>query len=316
VAKPHTVSLRPDGKVAYVTSQDPGHFGLVVIDLAARKVVRTIPLEKTPRDAEFGYDGKYFYFTEAGVAAVQILDPKTDKIVAEIPTGVSPHFVNLFKGTPFGIVTVQGPGELLLFDPKTSKEVRRIPVGKQPHWATVSSDGKTAYVTNEGANNLSIVDIASGKTTTIDVGHAPRKIVVQKASPQHADAGSATRVATVDLDVHMAAMMVHSGDGVTASNVAAVTTSQRADAGSATKVSIAGFAFNPGTITVHPGDSVTWSNDDGSPHTVTFKDGSANSPSISPGESFTRTFDKTGSFDYSCSFHPYMTGKVAVATNS
>ena len=74
VAKPHTVSISSDGKTAYVTSQDPGHFALVVIDLAKRAVVRSVPLDKPPRDAEFGSDGKAFYFTEAGVSAVQVLD--------------------------------------------------------------------------------------------------------------------------------------------------------------------------------------------------------------------------------------------------
>jgi YVTN family beta-propeller protein len=271
VAKPHTVSIRPDGKLAYVTSQEPGHFGLVVIDLASRTVVRTIALEKTPRDAEFGYDGKAFYFTLAGFAAVEVLDPASDKITAEIPTGVSPHFVNLFNGTMFGLVVVQGPGELLLFDPATNKAVRTIPVGKQPHWATVSGDGKTAYVTNEGSNDVTVVDVAAGKTTTIAVGHAPRKVVVQK-------------------------------------------TGQRADAGGA-NVLIANFAFNQGSTIVHPGDSVTWRNDDGSPHTVTFKDGSEGAKSLSPGQTFTRTFAGAGTYDYFCSFHPYMTAKVIVAAN-
>ena len=85
VPKPHTVSVEPSGKLAYATSQEPGHFGLAVIDLGSRSVVRTVPLDKTPRDGEFGADGKRFYFTEAGVAAVQVLDPTSDKIVGADP---------------------------------------------------------------------------------------------------------------------------------------------------------------------------------------------------------------------------------------
>jgi plastocyanin len=60
------------------------------------------------------------------------------------------------------------------------------------------------------------------------------------------------------------------------------------------------------------GDSITWSNDDGSPHTVTFKDGSAGSDALSPGQMFTRRFDRPGTYDYFCSFHPYMTASVTV----
>jgi len=263
VAKPHTVAIRPDGKVAYVASQDPGHFALSVIGLDARAVLRTIALDKTPRDLEFGHDGKKLYFTKAGLNAVEVLDPESDKIVAEIPTGVSPHYANFFRGTKLGMAVVQGPGELLLFDPVTNKPVNSIPVGKQPHWLAVSGDGKIAFVTNEGSNNVSVVDLASGKTTTIAVGNAPRKVVVQPAM----------------------------GDP---------------------KISIANFAFVPQVITIDPGESVTWSNDDGAPHQVGFKDGASGSDTLFPGKTYSRTFDMPGSYEYFCTIHNYMTGRIVV----
>ncbi|HWH78340.1 MAG TPA: cytochrome D1 domain-containing protein, partial [Candidatus Binatus sp.] len=107
VPKPHTVAISPDSKFAYVTVQEPGHFGLARIDLSTRSVVRTLALEKTPRDGEFSYDGMKFYFTEAGVSAVEVLEPASDKIVAQIPTGISPHFVGYPAGSEFGMVVVQ-----------------------------------------------------------------------------------------------------------------------------------------------------------------------------------------------------------------
>jgi YVTN family beta-propeller protein len=179
VPKPHTVAISPDGKLAYVTVQEPGHFGLALIDLATRSLVRIVALEKTPRDGEFDHNGKAFYFTQAGVNSVQVLDPASNGIVAQIPTGVSPHFVSRPRGSAFGIIVVQGPGELLLFDPATDQPARSVAVGKQPHWATTSSDGNKAYVTNEGSNDLTVVDLATGQTTTVAVGDAPRKVVVQ-----------------------------------------------------------------------------------------------------------------------------------------
>jgi YVTN family beta-propeller protein len=182
VPKPHTVAISPDGKLAYVTAQEPGHFQLALIDLNKRIVVRTLSLEKTPRDGEFAYDGKLFYFTQAGVSSVQVLDPASDKIVAEIPTGVSPHFVSYPRGSAFGMVVVQGPGELLLFDPATNQPARSVAVGKQPNWAAASDDGKTAYVTNEGSNDVTVVDLATGRTATIVVGNAPRRVVVQRTA--------------------------------------------------------------------------------------------------------------------------------------
>src|SRR5512135_747582 len=182
VPKPHTIAISPDGKFAYVTVQDPGHFALALIDLQARSVVRTLALEKTPRDGEFGYDGRMFYFTQAGVSSVQVLDPASDKIVTQIPTGASPHFVGYPRGSAFGMIVVQGPGELSLFDPATNKPTHSVKVGKQPHWAATSGDGKTTYVTNEGSNDVTVVDLATGRTATIAVGNAPRKVVIQRTA--------------------------------------------------------------------------------------------------------------------------------------
>jgi plastocyanin len=78
------------------------------------------------------------------------------------------------------------------------------------------------------------------------------------------------------------------------------------------KVSIANFAFTPGEITITPGESVTWTNDDGAPHGLEFHDGAAGTDLLLPGASFSRRFDRPGTYDYNCSVHPYMTGRVVV----
>lgn len=178
VAKPHTVALSPDGRMAYVASQQPGHFALVVIDITARTTVRTVPLIAPPRDLEFGFDGSRLYFTQAGVSAVQVLDPTGDRIVGQIPTGASPHIASVFRGAPAGVVVVQGPGEILLFDAATNAPTRSIAVGRQPHWVAAMPGASGVVVTNEGSDSVTLVDLASGRTDTVAVGAAPRKVVV------------------------------------------------------------------------------------------------------------------------------------------
>ena len=49
--------------------------------------------------------------------------------------------------------------------------------------SATSGDGKTTYVTNEGSNDVTVVDLATGRTATIAVGNAPRKVVVQQTAP-------------------------------------------------------------------------------------------------------------------------------------
>ncbi|HXE39424.1 MAG TPA: plastocyanin/azurin family copper-binding protein, partial [Azonexus sp.] len=184
---------------------------LVVVDLVSHTVTKSVPLEKAPRDPEFGYDGKALYFTEAGVNAIEVLDPRTDKIVAEVPTGVSPHIAKLYRGAKVGTAVVQGPGELQLFDPVTNKQTGSVVVGKQPHWQA-SNDGETVYVTNEGSNDVTVANLASGQTRSIPVGTAPRKVVVQ---PAVLKSSSGAKITIANFSFFPAAVKIKAGEVVT-----------------------------------------------------------------------------------------------------
>jgi plastocyanin len=78
-------------------------------------------------------------------------------------------------------------------------------------------------------------------------------------------------------------------------------------------------AYDPSPLTVKTGTSVTWTNNDSSIHTVTSglpEKGNVgtlfDSSLISPGNTFVHVFDKQGTFDYSCTLHPFMHGQVIV----
>jgi len=75
-------------------------------------------------------------------------------------------------------------------------------------------------------------------------------------------------------------------------------------------VNIQNFAFDPASLTVKKGATVTWTNNDSAPHRI--KSDTFNSPQLNSGQSFSFTFTTAGSFDYSCSIHPSMTGKIIV----
>ena len=93
-------------------------------------------------------------------------------------------------------------------------------------------------------------------------------------------------------------------------------------------VSIAAGSSNPSAtefyvpkeISVPAGSTVTWTNDDTTIHTVvegTAQGGSGETPAfdssiIAPKGTWDNTFDTAGEFDYYCSLHPFMTGKVTV----
>ena len=80
-----------------------------------------------------------------------------------------------------------------------------------------------------------------------------------------------------------------------------------------TIVSIKNFVFNPQTLKIKIGTKVTWVNNDSVSHTATSdSDNILNSPVLSPGQSFSFTFNKLGSVNYHCTIHPAMKGLIII----
>jgi amicyanin len=77
-------------------------------------------------------------------------------------------------------------------------------------------------------------------------------------------------------------------------------------------VKIDNFSFGPQEMSVAVGTTVTWTNRDDIPHTVVSTDGVFKSKVRDTDEKFSYTFTKAGTYDYFCSVHPKMTGKVVV----
>lgn len=82
-------------------------------------------------------------------------------------------------------------------------------------------------------------------------------------------------------------------------------------------VAIQNMAYSPANITVPAGTTVTWINRDTVPHTVT-RDGVEGplSGTLQPGQTFSFTYNRAGTFTYHCLIHPNMQGTVTVTTSS
>jgi plastocyanin len=100
----------------------------------------------------------------------------------------------------------------------------------------------------------------------------------------------------------------------TATAAITVTTTAPPPVASTATVTTPTIAFSPPTVTIAPGGSVTWQLS-GATHNVTF-DGAAptggNVGDTQPGGSATRAFSTAGTYDYHCTRHNGMTGRVVV----
>ena len=75
--------------------------------------------------------------------------------------------------------------------------------------------------------------------------------------------------------------------------------------------------YIPSNVVIEKGKQVTWVNEDSAFHSVT--SGFYETPTelfdsghLDPYESYTLTFDESGTFDYFCTLHPWMKGQVIV----
>ena len=77
------------------------------------------------------------------------------------------------------------------------------------------------------------------------------------------------------------------------------------------------ICYIPSNIVVEKGKSVTWLNEDSSFHSVTSgfypePSGFFDSGHLDPYQSYTLSFDETGTYDYFCTLHPWMFAQVIV----
>ena len=83
-----------------------------------------------------------------------------------------------------------------------------------------------------------------------------------------------------------------------------------------------GIFYSPTVIDIQAGDTITWKNNDTATHTVSTGtphlgvDGRMDSGLISPGGTFSHTFNTVGVYGYYCLMHPWMTGTVNVGIDS
>ena len=100
--------------------------------------------------------------------------------------------------------------------------------------------------------------------------------------------------------------------GTTAALVAIVPRAPSAGAANPAAIQIDNFHYSPAMLVVAPGTTVTWTNADDEAHTVVERERKFRSAALDTDETFSQTFTAPGEYDYICSIHPYMTGKIVV----
>ena len=78
------------------------------------------------------------------------------------------------------------------------------------------------------------------------------------------------------------------------------------------EIDLTGLAFVPPEATIEAGSTVVWTNRDAVRHSVDADDDGWDSGNLDQGESYRRTFNAPGSYEYHCKYHAAMVATITV----
>ncbi len=178
---PAELTFSSDGTKAYIANGDDDE--VMVISVATKAVVATIPVGDNPVGAWTGSDGRMYVDNEDG-QSISVINVVTNVVDQTIALGFMP-----------GIAAHNGTKkELWVSDPMNGKvhywtwdagmnmwmHGGAFATAAGAHAIAFTTDGNTAYVTNQTANTVSVIN-ASAHTVTksIAVGKKPNGVVLK-----------------------------------------------------------------------------------------------------------------------------------------
>jgi YVTN family beta-propeller protein len=173
----HEITASPDGKLAYVPIYgnsgvgQPGTDGsnMVVIDIAARKVVGNVDFRKgvRPHLPVLGPKNGLLYVSTELEKAITIIDPATLKIVGSVPTGQEQsHMFAITRDGHRAYTANVGPGTVSVLDLDARKVLAVIPVSPQVQRISLSADDKYAFTSDVTKPQLAVIDTTTNKLKT------------------------------------------------------------------------------------------------------------------------------------------------------
>lgn len=173
----HEVVASRDGRLAYVPIYgnsgvgQPGTDGsnLVVIDLAARKVIGNLDFGKgvRPHLPVFGPKNGLLYVSTELNQSLTIIDSKTLKIVGSVPTGQpESHMFAITRDGRRAYTANVGPGTVSVIDLDSRRVITIIPVSGQVQRISLSPDDSMAFTSDVTKPQLAVIDTATNTIKT------------------------------------------------------------------------------------------------------------------------------------------------------
>lgn len=143
---PLAIAAAPDGKTLYVS--DPTAGCVTVIDVAAGRRLRDIPLPGEPRGLALSGDGRTLYIAERKAHAVAVLDAARGIVTRRLPVGAWPVAVAVAEKGKRLYSANRGDHTVSVVELSSGKEIKRIGVVREPDALALTPDESRVVVAN------------------------------------------------------------------------------------------------------------------------------------------------------------------------
>lgn len=135
--------------------------GIGVVDIAAKKLLRTHASGQDPESFDLSLDGKLLYISNEETAELSVLDLVVGKVVHQVAVGDEPEGVTMRPDGKVVYVTCEADKVVVGVDTHTLKEVARIATGLRPRSITFDKAGRYGFVCDELSASITVFDSAS-----------------------------------------------------------------------------------------------------------------------------------------------------------
>ena len=170
-----------DGRYALASCEFGGR--LVVVDLSAQRVIKTIELAPgaMPQDVKLSPDGRVFYVADMANNGVWVIDARTMSVIELMLTGAGAHGLYPSRDAKLLYVSNRGEGSISVVSFATRHPVAKwwLPGGGSPDMGGVSADGSVLWLSGRYNAEVYAISTATGRLLhRIPVGNGPHGLCV------------------------------------------------------------------------------------------------------------------------------------------
>lgn len=159
IIDPYHIGYSPDNRWFITAANRLDRVDIYAANGADLKLVKTIPVGKTPSHIAFTADSKIAFVTMQDSNELAAIDLVNQTLLWKMPTGPAPAGLWMTPGDQHLLVGITGGDYVQVLDWRNRREVKKIFTGKGAHNFRPQGDRTHVFVTNRIASTISLLNM-------------------------------------------------------------------------------------------------------------------------------------------------------------